>query len=344
MSYEGFIKNIKNRELKKVYLCYGTEGYLRDWILKELKKNLIDEAFETLNFVYYDGKEIDFDTIVNACETLPFMSDIKIVVVEDSPLVTSGKAGNQDEESMLNKYLPTLSESTCLVFIVNEEKVDKRKKIIKTIMKTGELIQINKINDRDLIKWVEKTFRKNKKMISKGDINYFVQTIGYSEYNNEKTLYDLENEIMKLSNYIGDRESISKDDIDRNITKSLENNIFKLLDSIGKKNPSIALKVLNEMIIGNEPIQKIIFMIIRQIRLLYMSKILTEKGYNQGDIAKKMGVHSYSAQKVIQQSRSFTSEELERALKKCLKVDESIKKGLIDNKLAVETLIIEFAQ
>lgn len=344
MSYDGFLKDIKNRELKKVYLCYGKEGYLRDWILKELKKNLIDEAFETLNYVYFDGKEADVDSIINACETLPFMADIKIVVVEDSPLITSGKGGSQDEESRLNDYLSNLSESTCLVFILNDVKVDKRRKIIKNIKKAGELVELNKISDRDLIKWVEKTFKKNKKKISKGDINYFVQSIGYSEYNNEKTLYDMENEIIKLSNYVGDRENISKDDIDKNITKSLENNIFKLLDSIGRKNPTIALKVLNEMIIGNEPIQRIMFMIIRQIRLLFMSRLLIEKGYSQGDIAKKMGVHSFSAQKIIRQSRSFTCKELEETLKKCLKADMGIKKGLINNKLAVETLIIEFAQ
>ncbi len=344
MNYNEFIKDIKNKDLKKVYLCYGKENYLRDFILSEVKNNIIDEAFKTLNFVYFDGKETEVDSIINACETLPFMADKKVVVIEDSPLFIASKNGNKEQENKLNDYLPMLSQSVCLIFIVNQEKVDKRKKIIKTISKTGKLIEINKINDIDLFKWIEKTFLKNNKSISKSDINHFVKIIGYLEYNNEKTLYHLENEIIKLCNYVGDRELITKDDIDINITKSLENNIFKLLDALGMKNSAIALKVLNEMIIGNEPIQKIMFMIIKQIRHVYIAKLLIEKGYDQRDIAKKIGVHSYAAQKIIKQSKSFTVKQLEEVLKKCLKLDETIKKGLIDNKLAVEMLIIELAQ
>lgn len=344
MSYESMTNDIKNNNLKKVYLCYGSEEYLKDWIVNELKKNYIDVAFESLNYVYFDGKEVNVGSIINACETLPFMSDKKIVVVGDSPLFMSGKGANPSEEDQLKDYIPTLSQSTCLVFIIKGESIDKRKKLIKIIQKEGSIIELNKIKGNDLNKWIEKTFRKNKKKISKNEVYYFIQGIGYLEASNNKTLYDLENEISKLCNYIGNRQQVTKDDIDKCLSKTLQNNLFKLLDAIGKKSPNIALSVLNEMILDNEPIQRITFMIIKQFRLLFMAKLFAEKGYGPSEVTKKLGVHPYATKKILEQMKSFSSDELENITRKCLDIDSNIKKGKMENKLAIETLIVEIAQ
>lgn len=122
--------------------------------------------------------------------------------------------------------------------------------------------------------------------------------------------------------------------------KSLQNNIFKLVDGIGQKRKEIALTLLNEMLLENEPIQVIVFMIIRQFRLLLMAKLLEERGYSQGNVAKKLGVHSFIANKVITQSRNFDTVELQNILSRCLEVDKILKTSSMDNKLAVEMLLI----
>lgn len=344
MSYESLLNDIKKVDLKKVYLCYGNEEYLKDWIIKELKKNFVDPAFETLNYVHYDGKDIGVEDIINASETLPFMSDKKIVIIEDSPLLSSGKGGSADEEERLNDYFSNLNDSTCLIFIVKGDKIDKRKKLVKGIKKNGAIIELNKISSKELNSWVEKIFKKNKKKISRNNVYYFIQSTGYLDSNSEKNLYDLENEITKLSSYVGNREEITKDDIDKNLAKTLQNNIFNLLDAIGKKKTDIALTLLNEMILDNEPIQKITYMIIRQFRLLFMAKLYWEKGYGPKDITKKLGVHPYATQKVMEQGKHFSSSELEKIIKKCLDIDSSVKTGKIDNKLAIENLIVEVAR
>jgi len=83
--------------------------------------------------------------------------------------------------------------------------------------------------------------------------------------------------------------------------------------------------------------------IVRQLRLLLMAKLLEEKGYGHGNIAQKMNLHSFVAQKVVTQSRNFTTKQLKKGLENSLKVDRNIKTGKMDGKLAVEMLIVEFA-
>ena len=74
MNYKELINDIKNDKLLTVYLFTGSENYLMDKAIELLKDKYIDKSFETLNYVVLDGKEVYFDNVLNACETLPFMS------------------------------------------------------------------------------------------------------------------------------------------------------------------------------------------------------------------------------------------------------------------------------
>lgn len=341
MNYRDFLKDIKNHELKPVYLCYGTESYLKNLIINDLKAKYIDPAFETLNYIYLDGKEVTVDGIINACETLPFMAEKKIVVIEDLVGLSGGKGTLENEEDLID-YLLKIGFSTCLMLIVNEEKIDNRKKIVKKVKEVGSIIELNKIKDDELSKWILKGFKKYNKNIDKGDIYYFIEGTGYFEASANKSLYDLENEITKICNYIGDRSDITRADIDKILVKSLQNNIFKLVDGLGQKKPHIALSLFNEMLLNNEPLQLIMYMIIRQFRLIFMAKLLEEKGYSQGDIASKAKVPGFIAQKLIAQSRNFTKEELMNILERCLEIEAGTKTGAMDGKLAVEILISSY--
>jgi len=240
----------------------------------------------------------------------------------------------------LIKYLEKASEFTCLVFVVDEEKVDNRKKTIKRIKENGRVIEFNKLTSEELNKWIIKKIKESNKKITSGDVFNIIQSSGYLENNSNKTLYDIDNEINKIISFIGERKEITRDDIDKVMIKSLQNNIFKLVDGIGQKTPEISIKILNEMLLENEPIQVIMYMVVRQFRLLYMAKLLDEKGYSQGDIGKKLGIHGFIAKKVLSQSRNFSTNELKETLDKCLETDKAIKTGLMDSKLAVETLIV----
>ncbi|TAH62868.1 MAG: DNA polymerase III subunit delta [Gottschalkiaceae bacterium] len=343
MSYKNVLKDIKDDNLKNLYLLFGSEMYLKDYILSNIKKKYIDEAFESLNYIHIDGKEANAASIINACETLPFMADKKIVVVEELTLLTSKKEESRLDEDELCKYLENINISTCLIFISSELKIDNRKKIIKIINKQGNIVELSKLKDLDLTKWTQSIFSKNKKNISMGNIQYFLQQVGYYDNNSERTLYDLENEINKICSYLGSENTVEKEDIEKVLVKSLQNDIFALVDALGQKKSDIALSIFNDMVLDNEPIPRIFPMIIRQLRLLVITKLCEEKGYGQGDISKKVGLPLFVTKKLILQTRNFTLNNLHKGIKVALDVDRSIKTGKMEGKLAIEMFITEFS-
>lgn len=352
MGYKEILEDIKQDELKTVYLLYGPEMYLKDIVLSKVKEKYLDSSFETLNYSYIDGKSASHNDIINACETLPFMSEKKIVVVDDLPLFkgsnkeeSSSKAETSQGEDALSDYVNNISETTCLIFIWSGEKVDNRKRIIKNIKKIGRVIELEKIKNEELDRWTINQFKIHKKNISKNEISYFLVSTSYLDRNTDKTLYDLENEIKKVVNYIGDRDEITKSDIDDTKPKSLENDIFKLVDYISQKNIAMAIKLFNEMILSGEAAQKIMYMITRQIRLLLAAKLLREKGYDIKTIGQKINVyHNFIIQKLISQSMGFSERELIVGLERCRDTDSDIKTGRVDAKLGMEILIVELSK
>lgn len=340
MNYSEFINLIKKDSLSPVYFFTGAEEYLMNEIIGVLKEKYIEESFETLNYIAIDGKEASFDNILNACETLPFMSSKKIVIIKDISEIIEN--GDNDLDNTMASYVEGLDNYLLLIIMDRSSNLKKTSKLYKTISKSGGVVDFSKLKGKDLSTWLEIKLKKYSKKISNANLNYFIGESSYSDYNSTKTLYDLENELLKVINYASGNE-ILKEDIDIVLTKTLDTNIFNLLASINKKDSDSALKIFNEMYISNEPVQRILVMIIRQLRLMLGYKLYKERGYSEGDIQEKLGIKPYEFKKISKESYNFNEEQLKLALNHILELDIKQKTSSQDEKLALEMFIINLA-
>ncbi|NLY86381.1 MAG: DNA polymerase III subunit delta [Tissierellia bacterium] len=341
MNYKELINDINNNKLNTVYLFTGIEKYLIDKTIDMLREKYIDKSFETLNYVVLDGKDIDFDNILDACETLPFMAEKKLVIIKDINEVMENKGTDFDKR--LGEYISKLDHYLTLIIIDKSNSLNKTSNIYKAVKKLGGVVEFNKLKGRDLNAWVEKKFKEYNKNISYGNISYFIQSSSYSTYNSLNTLYDLENEILKIVNYTQEKE-ISKEDIDLVLSRTLDTNIFNLLSYLNRRDSEAALRTFNELYISNEPVQRILAMIIRQIRLMLSYKLYRERGDTEGSIQKKLQIKDYEFKRISKESSSFSKEYLLQALELILRLDIKQKTSSQDEKLALEMLIIQLSQ
>lgn len=340
MNYNEFLKDIKNNELRTCYLLTGSEVYLKDRGLETLKKAYIQESLEELNYIIIEGKELNFKDIFNACETLPFMAEKKIVLIKDIVEVMESDPKELDEK--LGSYIESLGDYVCLLIIDKFNNFKKTTKLYKAIKKQGGVVEFSKLRGKDLNLWVEKEFKGYGKSISYSNISYFIQQSAYGDYNSTKNLYDLQNEILKVVNYAGEGD-ITKGHIEDAMIRTLDNNIFNLLDSINRKDRDSALGILNDLYLSNEPIQRILFMIIRQIRLLLGYKLYKERGDDGGSIQKKLQIKDYEFKKISSEANKFHRDNLIGALEHILDLDIKQKTSSNDEKLALEMLIIQLS-
>ncbi|GKZ10692.1 DNA polymerase III subunit delta [Paraclostridium bifermentans] len=343
MNYKDIIKSMNNNEFKNVYLFYGRELYLIENVIKTCKKSL-NESMIDFNLDILDGKELTLDQILSNAETLPFMDERKILIIKDFELLKGKKKNFSDsDESELIEYIEKVPSTTVIVFLVYGD-VDKRKSLVKKINKVGIVNHCDKLSDMDLFKWVKNRFKQNEVYINDSEIMYFIEQEGYRDKNSEKTLSDLENEINKIASFVGKGNNVTKAIIDKLSQKKVENDIFKLIDEIGNKNSSHAMKIVTDMILEGESVLGIFAMVSKQFKLVMQARQLQNQGYSSKVIAEKLSAHPFVVTKALKQGRLFADEAVVDMLNFILESDFKIKNGLMKDNLAVEILVSKYCQ
>ena len=77
-------EDIKSGKLNHIYLIYGEESFLRKQYKERLKKALSPEE-DSMNYSYYEGKEISAGEIIDLAETMPFLAERRTIIIENSP-------------------------------------------------------------------------------------------------------------------------------------------------------------------------------------------------------------------------------------------------------------------
>lgn len=75
-------QDIKNGSFRPVYLLYGDETFLVRSYKNRLKEAIAGD--DTMNFNYFEGKGLDLREIISLADTMPFFSDRRLILVEDS--------------------------------------------------------------------------------------------------------------------------------------------------------------------------------------------------------------------------------------------------------------------
>ena len=111
INYAELEKKIKKHELDNCYIFCGSDEKLIKDHVNFITNSVLDKNFIDLNYSKFDGSKTDFEIISDACETMPFMSDKKIVVVyratflEDSSGTKKSNDLKNNNFTILNEYL-----------------------------------------------------------------------------------------------------------------------------------------------------------------------------------------------------------------------------------------------
>lgn len=338
MSYKIVSDLINKGKIPACNLLFGTEDFLIDKLVQSLKLKYIDENYQDMNYIEFDKIEDDFESFYEFISTFPFMSDKKLCVVKEAEFLTSTKSLNKAEEDKIINFIENKYDSCLLIFLIKGKKADSRKKIVKMFKDSKSLFEINKLSEGELSKYIQDNFKENSIEISLMDADYIANNSGYLEYESAISLYEVNNEIHKLVSYCMNTRKVKREDIDNLMIKSIESNIFKLVDYICEGQKEKALEILEEMLLNNTPEQYIIHMIIRQYRMLYQFILLSSKGYSMDDIMDKMKIKKFVGSKLSKLSKHLSLNIIDNYMEHFLQIDKKIKTGEIDKKIGLEII------
>ncbi len=343
MKWKEFKKHVQQDDIASLYLFTGAEKYQIDLAYKTLEKKLIDPNFKSLNVTTFHDKDFDLAKFQDAVETLPFMAEKRLVVVKEPLFLgTQKKGSSKEEEERVLQCISDLPDQVCVIFMAS--KVDARKKLVKGIKKQGTHFQFDPLQESELLRWIKGKMKKQGVEIDPAGLNYFVANLDYLGRNRTKTLFDVENEVNKLIHYKKPEGRVTSEDIDKITSKSFENDIFKVMDAIEKKNRREALRQMEELIYQGEPVLKILATLSNQMKNVLKVKELSKKGYTSKAIAKQIGIHPFVASKSLKQSRNYSEKQLIGFINFITEKDAKIKTGQIEDFLGIELIVLELCK
>ena len=102
-----------------------------------------------------------------------------------------------------------------------------------------------------------------------------------------------------------------------------------------------ALDLYYELLALKEPPMRILFLLVRQYRMLFHVKALANQGYGRKEIASKAGLHPFVAGKNMEQAKRFKMGQLRRVMEEGAQLEQDVKTGLLTDNLAVELFIVK---
>lgn len=313
--------DIKKREFHNLYLLYGDEEYLKRYYRENLKYCILEDS-DDMNFSKFENKGIDLNEVQSIADTLPFFSEHRLIIIQDSGLF---KSSNDFAD-----YLEHMPDSTIIVFV--EKEIDKRNKLYKYINKNGIAAEIKVKDSEEVLNWAAKRLKESGKVFTRKTMEYFLQRV-------DNNLYNLSNEIEKITAYTAGREEITIADIDAVCPAYLQNHIFQMVDAVGAGDTDKALKLYNELIELKEAPSYILYMLIRHFNILLQIGSMGNAPKNQ--VASKIGISPYFVGNYQRQSSRFSGKQLKQALDNSLETEQKFKTGVLDDQIGVELLLIE---
>lgn len=225
------VADLRAGKIKPIYFLHGEEVFYIDKIADFIANNLLTEEERGFNQMTLYGKETSIDEIVSNAKRYPMMADRQVVIVKEAQHLSR-------TIEQLVSYVENPQPTTVLVVCYKYKKLDKRKKLHKTINLNGLVFEGKKLYENQVSDWIRKNLTGKGYQISHKASLLLVEFLGTD-------LSKIDKELEKLALVLPQGHEITPTDIETHIGISKDYNNFELKKAVGEKNILKATKIIN---------------------------------------------------------------------------------------------------
>jgi len=344
-----------------IYVLWGTDRFTRDEQVRGLRRRMLSEPFGEYNLSELAGDDVTVRDVRMVADALPFMGERRLVIVHGllgrltgqakatarrsarpargkaagtssggKSTVTRPPAADVSPTAELAAFLDELPPTTALVFV--EDQIDPAQAAACLPPNRAHVRGYQRPRLAELGRWIERRVKQHGGRFEAPAVRQLAQLPA-------DDLGLLDNEIVKLVTYAGDR-AVAVEDVEL-LSASPEATIFDLLDALGQDQRGKALTHLRQLFQRGDRSEAIIPQIASALRRLIQARELLDQGVRGSALASRLGVHPFVAEKTERQARLYRIDQLEAALRLLLRTDRAIKTGEADPELALELYVTD---
>ncbi len=340
------------------HLLHG-DSYLVSRALKELQEQVgPPEALEA-NSHTLSGSRTNLAEITTVCNAMPFLAEYRLVVVEGLLSQSEAREGRRRGDTSSGRGTPTgsgqgsagtgrssqsaweelphyieeeMPPSTLLVFM--ESSLSRRNPLLQKLQPFVQVQELPTPSGEGLARWVRNRVTEKGAQITPGAIRLLTQLVGGN-------LRTVDNELEKLTLYARER-AIDEGDVRLLVSHAREASIFSAVDALLEGRPAVALQLMHRLRDDGAEFPYIVAMIARQLRLTTLARDLIDRNHGEKDIGSRLGINrDFALRKTVEQARKHSPSSLEWLYRSLLDADLAVKRGRLEQDLALELLVSE---
>ncbi len=324
-------------------MLFGEDNFSLHQVLEGIKKSMGDPSALATNTATFDGKELTIEQLKNACETVPFLAEKRLVIVEEllERFELPDRSGQKktkrlpEQENLLRSFaavIKQLPDFTVLVLI--EGRVGNRNPLLDEISAKAEVKSFPLLKDVALRQWVNRRVTEAGGRISPQAVDLLVRFVG-------NNLWAMANEVDKLVQFANGR-IIEDNDVRDLVSYVREASVFTMVDAILAYKVDVAEKLLQQLIQQGASSAYLLVMLARQASLIVRVSELVNQRKPKAEIQSRLGLTSeFALRRTLEQADRYSLARLRELYHKLLEADLSIKTGRFDGELALNILIAE---
>lgn len=294
-AHRQVLKELERGNYKPVYYLMGDEPFFIDSISEYIREHALPDEARDFNQIVLYGNETTMNEVIQRARAYPMGAERQVIIVKEAQhLMKKDSESVGSSSEILAAYLQKPQPSTVLVFCHKNGSLDKRKKIVAMIEKTGLLFESKKVKDEALPEFIEEFLNEHGLKMSPKGISMMSEFVGAD-------LSRMNGELEKLVTALpeGVRE-ITPEFIEEHVGVSKDYNIFEFRDALINKNVMKANKIAAyyESNPKTYPIQLVtaaIFPFFANLMLAFYAPDKTDRGIaDQLDLKSTWGVKDYT--------------------------------------------------
>lgn len=335
------IKKISAENLPPILVLSGDDIGQFEWMKEQLLKKVGYDSSD-LNYSYFDMKETAYSEVELDLVSLPFFADEKIVILDHFVDVTTAKKRylTDDELQSFEGYLSAPLETTRLI-VIAEGKLDSKRRIVKLLKRDAQLLEATELKEQEL----RAHFAEEIKSLGLAiDSQAFDQLLIKSGFD----FSEIQKNLEFLKTYKG-ASSITITDIEEAIPKTLQDNLFDLIQMILKKEIDSARSLVKDLRLQGEDEIKLLAILLSQFRIYTQVKLLKQEGRTESQIVSDLSeltgrkVNPYQVKFALRDSRGISLAYLEQAICLLIDTDFQMKSGTYEKDYLFDLAVLKLA-
>ena len=319
------------KEIAPLYFLHGADSYMLSTAIDAVMEAALPAGRNDFNFARFRGAEATAEAILAEAETLPFLTDRRMVIVD---AVESLPAAHRDG---LIPYLENPAPTTVLVLVsltVNK-KLDRRQKFSKTLFKQAQVFEFKEFRDYEIPDVLRRNARKKGFDLDADASSYLVEAVGTE-------LGPLMGALDKIALYLGaEATTATLEDARAVVSDTRVKSVFDLTDALGARAVEPALKTLDRMLHAGESAIGINVMIARHFRIVAKLQDRGVARLGQKDKQAAAGVSPFFLKTYEQHARRFSVGEVADIRRNLVITDLALKSSRLSSRVVMERLVFD---